>query len=75
MHYSINFSRIYLTIIFVLGFQHIMGQNLFLIDSETHKPIPFANIISDDGKLVGLSDINGALSKIKLLLENKLTKE
>jgi len=52
-----------------------MGQNLFLIDSETHKPIPFANIISNDGKLVGLSDINGALSKTKLLLENKLTKE
>lgn len=70
MHNLINFSRIYLTIIFILGFQHIMGQNLFLIDSETHKPIPFANIISNDGKLVGLSDINGTLSKTKLLKNN-----
>jgi len=74
MHNTIKFFRIYLTIILILSFQHSMGQNLVLIDSETHKPIPFANIISNDGKLVGLSDINGALSKTKLLkYNNQLT--
>ena len=70
MHNTIKFFRIYLTIIFILSFQHSLGQNLFLIDSETQKPIPFANIFSNDGNLVGLSDINGALSKTKLLKNN-----
>jgi hypothetical protein len=54
-------------IILIFSIQHAVGQNLNLRDSLTGKPISFANIVSNDGKLVGLSDINGIINKGKLL--------
>lgn len=59
--------KLYCLALSLFCIQPISSQDLFLKDSLTGRGIPFANIISSDGKLVGLSNINGNINKNKIL--------
>lgn len=67
-HLNTNkFIKLYFLALSLFCIQPISSQEIFLKDSQTGRGIPFANIISNDGKLVGLSNINGNINKTKVL--------
>ncbi len=67
-HFNINkIIKLYCLALSLFYIQPISSQDIYLKDCQTGRGIPFANIISSDGKLVGLSNINGNINKTKIL--------
>lgn len=58
--------RIFLLLSFAFISNFSFSQKLVIRDSQEKTSIPFVNIISDEGKLVGLSDINGVIDLTKI---------
>ena len=67
--------RLFILIIFIFSIECKLIAQIQILDAEKHTPIPYVEIYSSDGDLIGLSDNKGIISSDYIEIIRQLEKD
>ena len=70
-----RFYRLFILIIFIFCIECKLIAQIQILDAEKHIPIPYVEIYSSDGDLIGLSDNKGMVSSDYIEIIRQLEKD